>query len=323
MVPPTANPDSYSTDQDTALTATAATGVLANDLGSALTAAVLVGPQHGTLTLNADGSFTYTPTAGYSGPDSFIYQASNGAGTAQTTAAITVIPTPPVIPAPVAGDDSYSTDQDTALTAIAATGVLANDSGSALTASLITGPQHGTLTLNANGSFTYTPTLGYSGPDAFTYQAQNISGTSQGTASITVIPAPPITPAPVAADDSYATAFNAALTVDASAGVLANDTGPDLAATLITGPQHGTLSLNADGSFTYTPTAGYSGADAFTYQAANSAGTAQATAAITVHPRPNRPPVAAADTFTTAQDTPLRITVAKCSTTTPTLTATS
>ncbi len=121
----------------------------------------------GRSVLNPDGSFTYTPTAGYSGPDSFIYQATNGAGSAQATAAITVIPTPPVIPAPVAGDDSYSTDQDTALTAIAATGVLANDSGSALTASLVTGPQHGTLTLNANGSFTYTPTLGYSGPDAF------------------------------------------------------------------------------------------------------------------------------------------------------------
>ena len=72
--PPTANPDAYSTGQDTPLTVTAPTGVLANDVGGsggALTAALVGGPAHGTLTLNPDGSFTYTPTAGYNGPDAF------------------------------------------------------------------------------------------------------------------------------------------------------------------------------------------------------------------------------------------------------------
>ena len=79
--PPTANGDSYTTPHGVALTV-AAPGVLANDVsnpaGRALTAVRVSGPSHGTLTLNANGSFTYTPTAGYSGPDSFTYTANDG-----------------------------------------------------------------------------------------------------------------------------------------------------------------------------------------------------------------------------------------------------
>ena len=70
--------------------------------------------------------------------------------------------------APTAVDDSYTTTEDTALVR-AAPGVLGNDNdvdGSALTAVLVTGPGHGTLTLNANGSFTYTPAANYNGPTA-------------------------------------------------------------------------------------------------------------------------------------------------------------
>ena len=77
-------------------------------------------------------------------------------------------------------DDSYSTVQDTKLT-VAAPGVLGNDTGassSALTAILVSGPAHGMLQLNADGSFTYTPDAGYTGPDSFTYQAAAASLTS-------------------------------------------------------------------------------------------------------------------------------------------------
>ena len=70
---------------------------------------------------------------------------------------------------------AYTTPEDTALT-ITAPGVLANDSdidGNTLTAVLATGPAHGALTLNANGSFTYTPVANYNGPDSFTYRAND------------------------------------------------------------------------------------------------------------------------------------------------------
>jgi VCBS repeat-containing protein len=97
--PPTAGADAYTTAQDTPLDV-AAPGVLGNDSdpeGDTLTATVDTGPAHGTLALNADGSFTYTPAAGYSGQDSFTYKAGDGAGSSEpATVTITVTPAPVV-----------------------------------------------------------------------------------------------------------------------------------------------------------------------------------------------------------------------------------
>ena len=91
--PPTANPDTYSTDYQTTLNV-AAPGVLANDAdpeNHALSAALVTDPNHGTVILNANGSFTYTPASGYSGGDSFAYEAYDGAlYSAAATVAITV-----------------------------------------------------------------------------------------------------------------------------------------------------------------------------------------------------------------------------------------
>src|SRR5262249_18613196 len=95
------NNDAYSLNQDTVLTI-AAPGVLANDTdvdGDPLTAILVSGPVHGTLTLNADGSFTYTPNAGYVGSDSFTYKANDGTadGNVATVSLTTKRPPPPVI----------------------------------------------------------------------------------------------------------------------------------------------------------------------------------------------------------------------------------
>ena len=128
-------------------------GVLGNDSdpdGDPLSDVLVSGPSHGSLTLNGNGSFSYTPAADFTGSDSFSYRASDG--TLSSNPATATISVTAVNDAPTAAGDSYSTAEDTTLT-VAAPGVLGNDSdpdGDPLTAVLVTGPSHGSLTLNGN-----------------------------------------------------------------------------------------------------------------------------------------------------------------------------
>src|SRR5262249_2710192 len=127
----------------------------------------------------------------YSGPDSFAYHASDGTLSSNTvTASITVVK---VNAAPVAVADSYTIVESTPLT-VPAKGVLANDTdreNDPVTAVLVTNPAHGSLVLNADGSFTYTPAPRYNGPDAFTYDANDGKlNSAPATVTITVTPAP-------------------------------------------------------------------------------------------------------------------------------------
>jgi VCBS repeat-containing protein len=164
--------------------------VLGNDTdpdGDSLSAVVVSGPAHGSLSLNADGGFTYTPAANFNGTDTFTYRASDG--TAQSSPATVTITVTARSDAPVAADNAYTADEDTALT-VAAPGVLGNDSdpdGDQLTAVVASGPGHGSLTLSADGSFAYTPAANFNGTDSFTYRVSD--GTLQSdpaTVTITV-----------------------------------------------------------------------------------------------------------------------------------------
>src|SRR5207249_3690614 len=152
-------------------------GVLANDTdadGDTLTAMLVSGPAHGTLTLNADGSLVYIPTLNFNGTDTFTYQASDGQ--AQSGDRKITVKGKPANDAPVAAnEETNTTPQDTHLS-VSAPGVLANDTdadGDTLTAVLASGPAHGTLTLNADGSLVYMPALNFNGTDTFTYQASD------------------------------------------------------------------------------------------------------------------------------------------------------
>ncbi|PYR58664.1 MAG: hypothetical protein DMF91_16680, partial [Acidobacteria bacterium] len=135
------------------------------------------------------------------GPDSFTYKAHDAALDSNVaTVAMTVNA---VNDPPVAVSDSYAGTEDTALT-VAAPGVLANDTdveSDPLTAILVSGPAHGTLTLNANGSFTYTPAANYNGSDSFTYQAND--GTANSNVATVTITVNGVNDAPVAGNDSY------------------------------------------------------------------------------------------------------------------------
>jgi hypothetical protein len=158
------------------------------------------GPANGTLQLNANGNFTYTPAAGFSGSDSFTYRANDGKTNSNLASVeLLVFEVEPENTAPVAVNDSYATNQGILLQ-VPAPGVLGNDTDAdndPLTAVLGTGPANGTLQLNANGSFTYTPATGFSGSDSFTYRAHDGTTTSNlATVSITVNAVAPPNTAP-------------------------------------------------------------------------------------------------------------------------------
>ncbi len=189
---PVATADSYTLDEDMPLNIAAA-GVLTNDLdadGNPIYAHSRTSPSHGVVSLYTSGAFIYTPTANYNGPDTFTYRISD---TVLLSSYVTVsLNINSVNDAPAATGDSYTTDYDTAL-AIPAPGLLTNDSdpveGSSLTAVKVTDPAHGAVTVNADGSFVYTPTTGYRGNDSFTYQANDGTDDSNVvTVDITVLP---------------------------------------------------------------------------------------------------------------------------------------
>jgi hypothetical protein len=275
-----------------------------------LTAILITGPApaSGIIVLNSDGSFTFTPAAGFTGPASFTYRANNNTLSNIATVNLTVT----VPPAPTATDDAFSTVAGIALT-VAAPGVLGNDTNpvaTPLTAILVAGPAAGTGTvvLNGNGSFTYTPAAGFIGAATFTYTASN--GTVSNVATVTInVTAPP---APTAVDNTFTTAVNTTLTV-AAPGILGNDTTPvalpltaiALVAVPTTPAGSGTVTLNTNGSFTYIPATGFIGAAAFTYQATN--GTVSNVATVTINVTAVAAPIAANDAFTTAAGTTLTV----------------
>ena len=282
-------------------------GVLANDAdadGDRLTAILMKRPEHGTVTLYSDGSFSYAVGAGFTGDDSFQYMADDGVFES-TVATVRLHQDQPAPPnqAPVAVDDTYATDEDTPLTVGAADGVLKNDTDdklpappAALTASLVTGPARGTLTLNPDGSFAYTPNSNFSGVDSFTYRAGD-SALESAPATVT-LNVRRVNDAPTANADGKTTRQGVALVFPASE-LTGNDTDPDRGDTLTvtavaaTAATHGTVAL-ANGLVTYTPDRNYTGPASFTYTVGDGhGGTATGTVNVTVTRRKTGTPGAA------------------------------
>jgi len=288
-------------------------GVLFNDLDpdqDILSAILVTGPSHGTLGFNADGTFTYTAESTYSGTDSFTYRASDGL-LESDPATVTFTVAPLNLP-PIGVDDAYSVDEDGTLT-VAAPGVLGNDSdpeGQPLSLGLVVGQAHGTLVLYPGGGFTYSPTANYHGSDEFWYRP--FDGTKFGELTRVAFTVNPVNDAPVASANAYTLDEDTTLGVPA-AGVLSNDSDLDgdvLSAAVVSGPSHGALTLNADGSFTYIPEANYNGSDSFTYRAVDTSGASSiANVSLTILPVAEQP-VALDDAYSTTEDAPFSTIVA-------------
>jgi hypothetical protein len=186
------------------------------------------------------------------------------------TAAVTVTAIP------TANGDAYATAANQEISVDAADGVLANDDGIGLSAQLVTGPTHGTLTLSRDGAFTFTPAAGWSGVDQFSYRDSDLSDETSGPAAVSIAVAPvAVSPSP------YQVAGNSVLNVGAP-GLLAGAVGDGLQAQVVSGASNGLVSVNADGSFTYSPRGGFTGLDSFSFDAVDSAGQQTAPATVTI-----------------------------------------
>ncbi|MEE4303271.1 MAG: Ig-like domain-containing protein, partial [Wenzhouxiangella sp.] len=273
--------DSYEAVANSALSVDEEGGLLSNDqsMGSSLFAVLRTLPANGSLALESDGSFTYTPDADFVGADQFEYSAgdSQAVGNAATV-------TLDVGERNDAVADAYSTADDSTLSVDAASGLLANDviePGDTPTIALEATPTLGELTLQSDGGFTYIPD-GSTGIDTFSYRLEVPEATSlpaEVTIEIGAVNDPP-----VAEDDFYVVTEGEQLDVSAANGVLDNDTDPDgdnLSAHFVSNPSQGSLSLHSDGGFVYTPPGGFAGVVQFQYEAVDDQGLAD-TATVTI-----------------------------------------
>jgi len=208
---PVAEDDTYETDEDVPLIIDAAGGVLDNDFdGNAAAEAIIVtGPANGNVGLNADGSFTYTPAPGVSGPDSFTYFVRTPVFDSNVaTVTISVQEN-----SPITTEDSYDATEDELLTVNETNGVLANDDdlqGDEFTAVLVDDVSDGTLVLDSNGSFTYQPDENFFGVDSFTYYATD--GVNDSASTLVEIAVENVNDPPVAVNDNYVIGENETLT---------------------------------------------------------------------------------------------------------------
>ena len=335
---PVANNDTFSTNEDTAVS----TSVLVNDTdldGNPLsithvngTAIVAGGPAvpvtNGSVSLNAAGThLSFVPAANYNGSASYTYTISDGNGgsaTATVNGTIAAVNDPPV-----ATGDSFSTNEDTAVSIA----VKSNDSdvdGNPLTITQVNGlaivaggasvaVTNGTVSLNAAGTLlTFSPSSNYNGPVAFNYTiSDGAGGTATATVNGTVLA---VNDAPVATNDTFTVAEDSTATIFA----LTNDTDVDgnpLSITQINGSAiiaggaaaavtNGTVSLNAAGTqLTFAPSANYNGPVSFSYSISDGqGGSSTATISGTVTPV-NDLPLAGNDTFSTVEDTAVSISV--------------
>lgn len=272
---PVASDDNYSLAQNTSLII-AAPGVLANDFdidGDTLTvdSTALISPAQGTLQLKSDGGFSYTPNLNYRGEDSFTYQLRDGqGGVAQAKVTLRVGMTNA---APVAQNDSYQLLEDEQLVVTAAQGILANDSDPdgdsiRLVTDLLSTVKNGQLLLATDGSFKYIPNQDFFGMDSFTYQISDPSGlVSSATVALMVLAQ---NDPPVVQTASYSIRSNTSLSILAP-GLLnyafdVDDEDLILAVEPVVAPTKGTVSLEVDGSFTYTAHYEASGTDSFIFR---------------------------------------------------------
>ncbi|HGY9571672.1 TPA: Ig-like domain-containing protein, partial [Vibrio harveyi] len=296
---PVAVNDTVATDEDTAVTIDVLTNDsdLENDQLTITNASVPA--EQGTVTI-VDGKLVFTPAENFNGDATISYTISDGQLTDGATVAVTVNP---VNDAPVAVNDTVSTDEDTAVTI----DVLANDSdpeNDQLTITNASVPaEQGTVTI-VDGKLVFTPAENFNGDATISYTISDGQLTDDATVAVTVNP---VNDAPVAVNDTVATDEDTAVTID----VLANDSDPENDQLTITNAsvpaEQGTVTI-VDGKLVFTPAENFNGDATISYTISDGQLTDHATVAVTVN-SVNDAPVAVNDAVSTDEDTAVTIDV--------------
>jgi VCBS repeat-containing protein len=266
----------------------------ASDLdGDSFSFSAVDAPAHGSVTVDANGVFHYTPDALYEGADSFTFKANDGSVDSNTaTVSVTVTHTNH---APTAAAGTLTVDEDSVDNGGDAGGSDVDGETLTYSKSPFFGPFHGTAVVNTDGSYTYTPTANYHGTDSFAYIVTDGSLSAQALVSITVNS---VDDAPMAVAGSFTT--NRSTVQTGSVGATDVE-GDPLTYAVAVAPVHGLLTLQTDGTFSYQPTTGYAGPDSFQFTANDgSVDSAPGAVAITVV---EHAPVPAALKFTMTHNT--------------------
>ena len=317
--------------------------------GVPVSGATVISGLYGTLTINADGNYSYIQNTanpavaglpkGATLQDDFTYTVNDGhGGSANAILSITITGanTPPV-----ANPDLADTAEDTAVKFA----VLGNDTdpeGDPLTVTqALVDPTKGSVVINPDGTLTFTPAANVNGPVEITYTiSDGQGGLSTTTATVNVAA---VNDAPVAANDAGAVAEDATLVVTAANGVIASasntagtdtdvDGGPLAVSAIRTGLEtgsgtagtvgsalagtYGTLTLNSDGSYTYVAdkanalALGATADDVFTYTVSDGKGGFDTAELRIAVTGTNDAPVAANDSGAVAEDATLTVSAA-------------
>ncbi|MCF7492186.1 Ig-like domain-containing protein, partial [Vibrio sp. G-C-1] len=259
----------FTTDEDTPVSGTLSAS---DEDGDDLSFSKATEPSNGTVVVDENGDWTYTPNENYNGNDSFTVVVSDGQGGTDT---LTVnVGVNPVNDAPTLVDGNgdplgdsvaVTTDEDTP---VSGSLPASDDDNDSLSFSKGSDPSNGSVTVDENGNWTYTPNEDYNGSDSFTVIVSDGQG---GTDTLTVnVGVNPVNDAPILVDgNGDPLGDSVAVTTDedtpVSGSLSASDGDNDsLSFSKGSDPSNGSVTVDENGNWTYTPNEDYNGSDSFT-----------------------------------------------------------
>lgn len=261
------------------------------------------GPTNGVANIRNGVLIEYQPNSDFSGRDQFRYTVLDSGGL--TVSAAVEIIVSPVNDAPDAENDSVSTDENVSVVI----SVLANDTdkeGDTLSVSSVVSPANGEAIINADGTtITYTPTANFSGIDPFEYTISDGNEGADTATAIVTVRLVNVPPSPVA--DNLTVAEGGTATLDLLANDIDNDADP-LTITAVGTADNGVVEIVSSSVVRYTPNAGFTGSDRFSYTVSDSLVEAQGEVTVVVTDV-NGGPTAVADAASTNENTPVSIQV--------------